>query len=151
MLPPLDDLKAAIELGVPGAAVTVDGGCLFVQPQALVAVCRFLKSHPDYRMDYVSNLTAIDYPPDRLDAVYHLFSMAKKHGPVPLKVTLPRVNPRVPSLVPVYRGAEFQEREAYDLYGVIFDGHPDLRRILMWDGFQGHPMRKDYVPEDQDA
>jgi NADH:ubiquinone oxidoreductase subunit C len=53
--------------------------------------------------------------------------------------------------VPVYRGAEFQEREVYDLYGVTFEGHPDLRRILMWDGFEGHPMRKDYVPEDQSA
>lgn len=151
MLPPVEDLKAAIEHGVPGTTVTLDGGCLFIQPQQLVAVCRFLKSAPEFQMDHVSNLTAIDYPPDRLDAVYHLFSMAKKHGPIPIKVTLPRANPRVPSVVPIYRGAEFQEREAYDLYGVIFEGHPDLRRILMWDEFKGHPMRKDYVPEDQDV
>ena len=151
MIPPLEELKAALERGVPGTTATLAGGCLFVEPQQLPAVCRFLKSAPDLQLDYVSNLTAIDYPPDRIDAVYHLFSMAKKHGPVPLKVTLPRANPRVPSLTSIYRGAEFQEREAYDLYGVIFEGHPDLRRILMWDEFTGHPMRKDYVPENQDA
>ena len=150
MIPSLEELKAALDRGVPGTAAAIDGGCLVVEPQQLLAVCRFLKGAPDLQLDYVSNLTAIDYPPDRIDAVYHLFSMAKKHGPVPLKVKLPRANPRVPSLTAVYRGAEFQEREAYDLYGVIFEGHPDLRRILMWDEFVGHPMRKDYVPENQD-
>jgi len=158
MLPPAEELKAAIERGVPGTVVTLDGPALYLEPQALLPVCRFLKSHPEYQLDYASNVTAVDYPPDpagggagRIEMVYHLFSMAKKHGPVAIKVKLPRDNPRVPSLVPVYRGAEFQEREVFDLYGVQFDGHPDLRRILMWDGFQGYPMRKDYVPENQDA
>ena len=86
-----------------------------------------------------------------MEVVYHLYSMAKKHGPVTLKVRLPRATPRVSSVTPIWRGTEFQEREAYDLYGVVFEGHPDLRRILMWDGFEGHPMRKDYVVEDQDV
>ena len=110
------------------------------------------------KLDYLANLTAVDYPPDpasggagRLDAVYHLYSMAQQHGPLTLKVTLPRSDPRAASVTPIWRGAEFQEREAYDLYGVVFEGHPDLRRILLWEGFEGHPMRKDYVPEDQDA
>ena len=150
MLPALDQLKAAIEHALPGATLTVDGTVLLVQPNDLVRVCRLLKDSPDYQLDYVSNLTAVDYPPERMDMIYHLCSMAKKHGPVTLKVTLPRSDPRAPSLVGVYRGAEFQEREVYDLFGVRFDGHPDLRRILMWDGFAGHPMRKDYVPENQD-
>jgi NADH-quinone oxidoreductase subunit C len=86
--------------------------------------------------------------PGWLEAVYHLFSMEKKHGPIVLRMrTANRTNDaRLPSLTPVWRSAEFQEREIFDLYGVVFEGHPDLRRILMWDGFADYPMRKDYVP-----
>ena len=85
-----------------------------------------------------------------LEVVYHLYSMELKHGPVVLRMrTADRAdNTRLPSLTPLWRGAEFQEREIYDLYGVIFEGHPDLRRILMWDNFVGFPMRRDYVAPD---
>jgi len=85
-----------------------------------------------------------------LEVVYHLYSTALKHGPVVLRTrTENRADKtHLPSLTPLWRGAEFQEREIYDLYGVIFDGHPDLRRILMWDEFVGHPMRRDYVAPD---
>jgi NADH-quinone oxidoreductase subunit C len=88
--------------------------------------------------------------PGYLEVVYHLYSMELKHGPLILRLrTANRTdNACVPSLTPVWRGAEFQEREAYDLYGITFDGHPDLRRILMWDGFKDFPMRKDYVEPD---
>ena len=90
--------------------------------------------------------------PGYLEAVYHLFSMDKKHGPVILRLrTANRTDQtNIPSLTPVWRSAEFQEREAFDLYGIVFDGHPDLRRILMWDGFVDFPMRKDYVPPADD-
>jgi NADH/F420H2 dehydrogenase subunit C len=152
MLPTPEELKKSLEELLPGVALTLEGAILWVAPKDLVAVCRCLKDTERFSMDYVANLTAIDYPKEqRMDMVYHLYSMAKKHGPVTLKVKLDRSDARVPSLTPLFRGAEFQEREAYDLFGVTFEGHPDLRRILMWDGFQGHPMRKDYVPEDQDA
>jgi NADH-quinone oxidoreductase subunit C len=85
-----------------------------------------------------------------LEIVYHLFSMSLKHGPVIIRVrTGNRTDDAtVPSLTPIWRGAEFQEREIFDLYGVKFEGHPDLRRILMWDGYTEHPMRKDYVEPD---
>ena len=88
--------------------------------------------------------------PGCLEVVYHLYSMELKHGPLILRLrTANRSdNTRLPSLTPIWRGAEFQEREAYDLYGITFEGHPDLRRILMWDGFQDYPMRKDYVEPD---
>src|ERR1700728_186363 len=88
-----------------------------------------------------------------LEMVYHLFSMANKEGPVVMRMrTANRTDDvTLPSLTPVWRSAEFQEREAFDLYGVVFDGHPDLRRILMWDGFVDYPMRKDYVPPPDDA
>lgn len=88
--------------------------------------------------------------PGCLEAVYHLFSVAKKHGPVILRMRTGNRNDQVelPSLTPVWRSAEFQEREVFDLFGIVFRGHPDLRRLLMWDEFKDHPMRRDYVEPD---
>jgi NADH-quinone oxidoreductase subunit C len=88
--------------------------------------------------------------PGYLEVVYHLFSQEHRTGPLPIRLrTADRESDvHLPSLTPVWRSAEFQEREIFDLYGVIFDGHPDLRRILMWDGFVDHPMRRDYVDPD---
>ena len=88
--------------------------------------------------------------PGYLEAVYHLFSMTKKHGPLVLRMRTGNRTDQVemPSMTPVWRSAEFQEREAFDLFGIVFQGHPDLRRILMWEGFKDHPMRKDYVEPD---
>jgi len=88
--------------------------------------------------------------PGYLEMVYHLFSMAKKHGPVVLRMRTENRTDKVelPSFTPVWRSAEFQEREVFDLFGVVFKGHPDLRRILMWDEFKDHPMRRDYVEPD---
>ncbi len=88
--------------------------------------------------------------PGYLETVYHLYSIAKKHGPLVIRVhTANRTNDvEMPSLTPIWRGAEFQEREVFDLYGIVFTGHPDLRRILMWDEFKDFPMRKDYVEPD---
>jgi NADH-quinone oxidoreductase subunit C len=88
--------------------------------------------------------------PGYLEVVYHLFSQEKKLGPLPLRMrTADRAaGVHLPSLTPVWRSAEFQEREIFDLFGVHFDGHPDLRRILMWDEFVDHPMRRDYVDPD---
>jgi NADH-quinone oxidoreductase subunit C len=100
----------------------------------------------EQEVEEVRKSTTIGY----LEIVYHLFSMEKKHGPVILRMRTEDRAERVhlPSLTPVWQSAEFQEREIFDLYGVIFDGHPDLRRILMWDGFKDHPMRRDYVEPD---
>jgi len=122
---------------------------LLVEREELLAVAKFLKTDPQLQFDFCSCVTAVDYlKQDCIEVVYHLYSVALKHGPIALKVRAPRAldQCRVPSLTPVWRGCEFQEREAFDLYGVKFDGHPDLRRILMWDEFVDHPMRKDYVP-----
>jgi NADH-quinone oxidoreductase subunit C len=88
--------------------------------------------------------------PGFLEVVYHLYSMELKHGPVVLRQRTANRDHEAPavSLTPVWRGCEFQEREVFDLFGIRLEGHPDLRRILMWDGFKGFPMRKDYVPPD---
>lgn len=144
-----------------------------------VAVATFLRDDKELHLDYCSNATGVDWPeaevsekskvkkmvdgvekeveevkktirPAYLEAVYHLYSMEKKHGPVVIRLrTEDRAEKsHLPSLTPVWRGCEFQEREIFDLYGIVFDGHPDLRRILMWDGFKDFPMRKDYVEPD---
>jgi NADH-quinone oxidoreductase subunit C len=88
--------------------------------------------------------------PGYLEAVYHLYSMERKQGPVVIRMRTGNRTDHValPSLTPVWRSCEFQEREIFDLFGVVFEGHPDLRRILMWDEFKDHPMRKDYVEPD---
>jgi NADH-quinone oxidoreductase subunit C len=88
--------------------------------------------------------------PGCLEAVYHLFSVAKKHGPVVIRMKTANRTDQVhlPSLTPVWRSAEFQEREIFDLFGIVFTGHPDLRRLLMWEEFKDHPMRRDYVEPD---
>jgi NADH-quinone oxidoreductase subunit C len=85
-----------------------------------------------------------------LEAVYHLYSMGLKQGPLVIRIRTDNRTDQthLPSFTPVWRSCEFQEREIFDLYGILFDGHPDLRRILMWDGFKDHPMRKDYVEPD---
>ena len=88
--------------------------------------------------------------PGDLEVVYHLDPSAQRHGPVVLRLRTANRSDAVslPSLTPVWRSCEFQEREIFDLFGVVFEGHPDLRRILMWDGFKDHPMRRDYVEPD---
>jgi NADH-quinone oxidoreductase subunit C len=88
--------------------------------------------------------------PGCLEAVYHLFSVSKGNGPVVIRMKTSNRTDQVqlPSLTPVWRSAEFQEREIFDLFGIVFTGHPDLRRILMWDEFKDHPMRRDYVEPD---
>ena len=98
----------------------------------------------DYHFDYLSSLTGVDYyPENHMEVVYHA-CRSRGGPPLTFKVRMTREEPIVPSLVSIYPGVDFQEREAWDLLGVRFAGHPDLRRILMWEGFQGHPLRKDW-------
>ncbi len=93
--------------------------------------------------DLLSAVTGVDYPPDKMEVVYHAYKTTG--GPaLVFKVQIPRSDPVAPSVTPIWKGAEFQEREAWDLLGIKFAGHPDLRRILMWEGFEGHPLRKDW-------
>lgn len=106
---------------------------------------RFAKALRDeYGFDYLSSVTGVDYLPEGLmEVVYHVYQSTGGEGLV-YKVRVPRDNPIVPSLVDIYPGADFQEREAWDLLGIKFEDHPNLKRILMWEGFSGHPLRKDW-------
>jgi NADH-quinone oxidoreductase subunit C/D len=113
-----------------------------IKPEHLLTTVQKLRDDLGY--DYLSSVTGVDYLPDgKMEVVYHI---RKSTGGAALviKAQLDRQNPVIASLVPVYPGAEFQEREAWDLLGIKFEGHPDLRRILMWEGFSGHPLRKDW-------
>jgi NADH-quinone oxidoreductase subunit C len=126
-------------------------------------VAEFLRDDPGLRLDYCSNVSGVDWlpreapaegakspQPGYLEVVYHLYSMALGRGPVVIRLRTANRTDQVtlPSLTPVWRSCEFQEREVFDLFGVVFTGHPDLRRILMWDEFKDHPMRKDYAEPD---
>jgi NADH/F420H2 dehydrogenase subunit C len=114
---------------------------VLVTGENLLELARHLREEQAY--DYCASITGVDYE-DRFEAVYHLYSTSKKGGPVILKVHAAREDPEVPSVVSVWPGADWQEREVWDLMGIRFPGHPDLRRILMWEGFEGHPLRKDF-------
>jgi NADH-quinone oxidoreductase subunit C len=190
----VEEIKAAIEAGVPGASIAVVANpspsaqhSLLVAHDRAVQVAIFLRDAPELAFDFLSNVSGVDWldkeisekvkvarqvsktidgveqtvdetveethkrvEPGYLEAVYHLYSVALRHGPLVLRMrTANRIDQvEMPSLTPVWRGAEFQEREVFDLYGIVFTGHPDLRRILMWDGFKDHPMRRDYVDPD---
>jgi NADH-quinone oxidoreductase subunit C len=190
----IEEIKSAIEAALPDAAVEIVSNpspsgqhSLRIQPGQAVAVAKFLRDDAEFRLDFLSNVTGVDWPdkeiaekvkvtrqgiktvdgveqtveetieetrkriePGYLEAVYHLYSVEKKHGPVILRMrTMNRTDQvELPSFTPIWRSAEFQEREIFDLFGIIFTGHPDLRRLLMWDGFKDHPMRRDYVDPD---
>ena len=122
---------------------------LFVDPAAIVEVCRFLHNAPGFRFEVLSDLTAIDWPKEeKIQIVYHLFSYTHNHQIV-LKVDLPRDNPRVATLENVWKVANWFEREVYDLFGVIFEGHSDLRRIMLPEDWVGYPLRKDYLEQEE--
>ena len=117
---------------------------LRVAPESLVAVCSFLKEEPEFAMDYLSSITGVDYL-DSFEVVYHLTSLTHNHSLV-LKTTLRgRDDVEAPSVIEVWQAADLQEREVWDLMGVRFTGHPNLKRVLTWEGFPGHPLRKDHL------
>jgi NADH-quinone oxidoreductase subunit C len=168
---------AKIEI-VPNGAVAGQSSLLLDREHA-VSIAKFFRDDPALKLDHCSNVTGVDWLdrkvtkkikvkkvvdgaekeveetqeesfPGYLEAVYHLFSMTLKHGPVIFRMRTPdrAAEAQLPSLTSVWRSAEFQEREIFDLYGIRFEGHPDLRRILMWDEFEDFPMRKDYREPD---
>jgi NADH-quinone oxidoreductase subunit C/D len=149
----LGALEAQLNEAFPGAVVDHDGRWLVFDPDRLPALATHLRDEMGF--DYLTHLSASDYP-DRLEVVYNLYSTRpdQQGAGIPFKVRVPdKADPHVPSLASIYRSANFQEREVWDMFGVRFDGHPNLKRILLWEGFEGFPLRKDwhepYYEEDQ--
>lgn len=119
-----------------------------VEPYGIEDVGILLKTDPELHFDYLECVTGIDYPDDgKIAVVYHVYSYVKKHRIV-LKCFLERQDPALPTLSGVWSTANWQERECFDLLGVLFEGHPDLRRLLLPDDWEGHPLRKDYEEAD---
>ncbi len=119
---------------------------LVVPREQIAAVCAHLKTAPGFEFDMLSDLTGVDRGPEeepRFEVNYHLFSTKRFHR-LRLKVLVEQESPRVPTVTSVWRTANWHERETFDMFGVIFEGHPDLRRILLPDDWQGHALRKDF-------
>ncbi len=145
MTKPLSGEDVARQIGeqFPDAVTEFNESAVFVKGEALLEVARFLKESPGLDFDYVTAITAVDYS-EHFELVYHLTSIKNNHSVVLKTRCYERENPALPSVVGLWQGADFQEREIYDLMGIAFDGHPNMKRILLWEGFQGHPLRKDY-------
>lgn len=139
-----DIIKGALPDAVTSASVAFDQLTLHVDVAKIVEITRFLRDDPRCRFVSFTDITAVDYPgrEQRFDVVYHLMSPTL-NARIRLK-GLASETTQVPSIINVYPGADWFEREAYDLYGVIFVGHPDMRRLLTDYGFDGHPLRKDF-------
>jgi NADH-quinone oxidoreductase subunit C len=116
-----------------------------VRREQLEPVCRFLKDDPDLAFDMAPYITAVDYlgSDPRFDVVYQMYSTKKNHR-LRLRVGVPEADPVLQSVTPIWKGANWYERYCWDLYGIRFDGHPDPRRLYMYEEFVGHPLRKDY-------
>jgi len=128
---------------LPGSIVESGENSVVVKSESLLEIASFLKTEPELNFDYLSVVTAVDCH-RYFEVIYYLTSTAHNHSLV-LKVQVSdRDNPIVPSVVGLWRGADLQEREIYDLMGISFEGHPNMKRILLWEGFPGHPLRKDF-------
>lgn len=128
----------------PDAVLQSDEAAVVLRGKSLLEVAQFLKTTPGLEFDYLASISGVDYL-DYFEVVYHLTSMKNNHSLV-LKVRCwDRDKPSLPSVVSLWRGADLQEREVYDLVGIAFSGHPNLKRILLWEGFEGHPLRRDYL------
>ncbi len=138
------EIATRLEEQFPGSIIESSQNSLVVKSESLLEVATFLKTTPGLDFDYLTSITAVDYY-DYFEMVYQLTSIKHNHSLVVKTRCYARDNPTVPSVVSLWRGADFQEREIYDLMGIRFDGHPNLKRIFLWEGFQGHPLRKDYL------
>lgn len=142
-------LAEAIEAFAPGSVESSAGSDVWLKPESISTVCAGLKIRSEFKFDLLSSLTAVDYI-DYFEVVYHLTSLPMNASAVlKSRVGHGRTEPSIASVVPIWRGADYQEREVWDLMGIRFDGHPNHKRIMLWEGYPGHPLRKDYVTYDQ--
>jgi NADH-quinone oxidoreductase subunit C len=146
--PILARLVATFAAGVLKTHAFRGDATAIVDRGVLLDVCRLLRDDPELAFDFLMDVTAVDYigRKPRFEVVYHLYSLAKNHR-VRIKVPLEEGDPKLPSVVALWSGANWLEREAWDMYGIRFEGHPDLKRIYLYEEFQGHPLRKDYPKE----
>jgi len=138
------EIADQLEAKFPGSIVESTQSNFVIKSDSLPAIAAFLKDSPDLDFNYLNYITAVDYY-DHFEVVYQLTSLQHNHSLVLKTRCYQHDNPILPSVVSLWRGADFQEREIYDLMGIKFEGHPNLKRIVLWEGFPGHPLRKDYL------
>jgi NADH-quinone oxidoreductase subunit C len=138
------DIARQIEKKFPGCVAESAADSLLVKAESLLEIAAYLKDTPGLDFDYLTAVSGVDYF-DCFEVVYHLTSLKHNHSLVLKARCYDRDNPVLPSVVGLWRTADFQEREIYDLLGISFTGHPNLKRIALWEGFEGHPLRKDFL------
>ena len=139
-----EDLAPILSGRFPGSIIKATKDSLLVKSEGLLNLAAFLQTEAGLEFDYLSNMTGVDYR-EYFEVVYQLTSLKHNHSLIVKVQNHDRSNPVLPSLVCLWCGANFQEREIYDLLGIKFEGHADLKRIFLWEGFQGHPLRKDFT------
>lgn len=138
------EVAEKLEEQLPNVVAEYDETSVIVGSESIFEVCRFLYGTAGFDFDYLVNLTGVDYL-NYLEVVYHLVSMKHNHALVLKTRCYDREQPILPSVTPIWQGADFQEREVYDLLGISFEGHPNMKRIFLWEGFEGHPLRRDFL------
>lgn len=139
-----EQVAKKISKAVPGAIDSADKTAVIVTSESLFKTAEFLKNAKGLDFDYLADLAGIDYT-DYFEVVYRLISLTHNHSLVLKTRCYDRDKPIVPSVTSLWRAAYFPERETYDLLGIVFNGHPNLKRLLLWEGFEGHPLRRDYL------
>ena len=138
-----EELAVKLRQRYPDAVEQLGDSALWVRPDNILDVVTFLKEEPGLELNYLNAISAVDFV-DHFELVYHLTSFEHNHSAVIKARVYGREDPTIPSVVSVWQGADFQEREIWDLMGVRFSGHHNLKRIMLWEGFSGHPLRKDF-------
>lgn len=138
------EVARKIEEKFPGSVVESGPENLVVRGDSLLDIARFLKESDGLEFNYLNFITAVDYY-DHFEVVYRLSSLKHNHSLTVKARCYDRENPVLPSVTGLWQGADFQEREVYDLFGIRFEGHPNMKRIFLWEGFEGHPLRKDFI------
>ena len=139
-----DEVAGVIRASFPQSVVAATPEAIYIKGEDWVEVATFLRDSPDLQFNFLCMLAAVDYK-SHFEVVYILHSLPLNHSATVKIKTANREEASVPSVSGVWRGADFQEREAYDMMGILFLGHPNMKRILLWEGFPGHPQRKDFL------
>ena len=138
------ELAERLNQGVQDSVDRWEDDAVWVQPSRVDDVAHFLRDDSSLDFQFLNSISAIDFI-EYFDVVYHLTSFRQQHTGVVKARVFGRDDLSLPSVYQVWRGADFQEREVWDLMGIRFDGHPNMKRIMLWEGFDGHPLRKDYL------
>jgi len=141
---PAEKVASRIGKAFSSTVVRHEVNDVWVEPSSVLKVSKFLRDDPELDFGFLNAISAVDYV-EYFELVYHLVSLRLNHSVVMKSCVFGREEPSIPSVVEIWQGANLQEREIWDLMGIRFDGHPNMKRVLLWEGFPGHPLRKDYL------